>query len=122
SKATALTSRPARATARAHPTRRLEVKMRLGAARICALLSGAAVLVAPPAARAAVADAAAAPPNQVGEVVVTASRTDLLGTAETASQGVVTRTEVELRPIFRVGQLLETAPGLVVTVHSGEGQ
>ncbi len=69
------------------------------------------------------ADAAAAGKvNQVGEVVVTASRTDLLGKADTASQGAVTRTEVELRPIFRVGQLYETVPGLVVTIHSGEGK
>ena len=56
------------------------------------------------------------------EVVVTASRTNLVGVAETASQGSVTRKEVELRPIFRIGQLFETVPGLVVTVHSGEGK
>jgi outer membrane cobalamin receptor len=56
------------------------------------------------------------------EVVVTASRVNLLGKAETASQGVVTRKEVELRPILRVGQLYETLPGLVVTIHSGEGK
>jgi outer membrane receptor protein involved in Fe transport len=62
------------------------------------------------------------PSKTVGEVVVTASRTDLLGTAQSASQGVVTRAEVELRPIFRAGQLLETVPGLVVTIHSGEGK
>jgi hypothetical protein len=58
----------------------------------------------------------------VSEVVVTASRRDLLGVAATASQGSVTRTEVELRPIYRVGQLFETVPGLVVTIHSGEGK
>jgi hypothetical protein len=61
-------------------------------------------------------------PKTVGEVVVTASRTDLLGKAESASQGAVTREEVELRPIFRIGQLYETVPGLVVTIHSGEGK
>jgi outer membrane receptor protein involved in Fe transport len=58
----------------------------------------------------------------VSEVVVTASRVDLLGRAATASQGVITRKEVELRPIYRIGQLYETLPGLVVTVHSGEGK
>lgn len=56
------------------------------------------------------------------EVVVTASRINLLGMADTASQGVITRKEVELRPIARVGQLYETVPGLVVTIHSGEGK
>ncbi len=65
---------------------------------------------------------AAAPAPGVSEVVVTGSRVNLLGVADTASQGVITRKEVELRPIFRVGQLYETVPGLTVTVHSGEGK
>jgi hypothetical protein len=56
------------------------------------------------------------------EVVVTASRLNLMGVATTASQGVITAKELELRPVYRVGQLLETVPGLVVTVHSGEGK
>ncbi|HEX3915762.1 MAG TPA: TonB-dependent receptor, partial [Caulobacteraceae bacterium] len=62
------------------------------------------------------------PATPVGEVIVTASRLNLLGQAMTASQGAVTRQEVELRPIYRVGQLYETVPGLVVTVHSGESK
>ena len=56
------------------------------------------------------------------EVTVTASRLNLLGTATTASQGSVTEQELDLRPAYRVGQLLESVPGLVVTVHSGEGK
>jgi hypothetical protein len=35
----------------------------------------------------------------VSEVVVTASRADLLGAASTASQGSVTKKEIDLRPI-----------------------
>ena len=69
--------------------------------------------------------AAAAPQTgskTVSEVVVTASRLNLVGLAQTASQGSVTKKEVELRPVFRIGQLYETVPGLVVTVHSGEGK
>jgi len=62
------------------------------------------------------------PGNTVSEVVVTASRANLLGVATTASQGSITRKEAELRPIFRIGQLYETIPGLVVTIHSGEGK
>jgi outer membrane cobalamin receptor len=70
------------------------------------------------------ADAAApaTPEDTLSEVVVTASRVNLLGTATTASQGSVTEQELDLRPAYRVGQLLESVPGLVVTVHSGEGK
>ena len=55
-------------------------------------------------------------------VEIVRSRADLLGTAATASQGTVTQEELDLRPVYRVGQLLETVPGLVVTAHSGEGK
>ncbi|MBS0363141.1 MAG: TonB-dependent receptor [Proteobacteria bacterium] len=68
------------------------------------------------------ADAAAPADKAVSEVVVTGSRLNLMGIADTASQGAVTEKELELRPVYRVGQLLETTPGLVVTVHSGEGK
>ena len=54
------------------------------------------------------------------DVVVTASRADLLGRATTASQGTINQKEVELRPVFRPGELFESIPGLIVTVHSGE--
>jgi len=46
----------------------------------------------------------------------------LLGSAATASQGSITSKEVALRPIYRPGQLYESIPGLVVTIHSGEGK
>lgn len=59
---------------------------------------------------------------EVSEVVITASTLDLIGKATTSSEGAVTKQELELRPVFRVGQILETIPGLVVTVHSGEGK
>src|SRR6185312_5074514 len=61
-------------------------------------------------------------PGGLSQVTVIASRLNLLGTATTASQGSVTEQELELRPAYRVGQLLESVPGLVVTVHSGEGK
>ena len=60
--------------------------------------------------------------NNLSEVTITTSRVNLLGTATTASQGSVTEEELDLRPAYRVGQLLESVPGLVVTVHSGEGK
>ncbi len=46
----------------------------------------------------------------------------LLGLAQTASQGVTTEEELRLRPAYRIGQLLESTPGLIVTVHSGEAK
>ena len=70
----------------------------------------------------AAAEASATSGDTIEEVTVTASRLNLLGTATTASQGSVTEQELDLRPAYRVGQLLESVPGLVVTVHSGEGK
>src|SRR4051794_29301612 len=95
--------------------------MRVGASGKRVLVATAAALSV---AGAAHADEAAAAPTapQVSEVVVTASTLDLLGVATTSSEGAVTKQELELRPVYRVGQLLETVPGLVVTVHSGEGK
>jgi outer membrane receptor protein involved in Fe transport len=56
------------------------------------------------------------------EITVTAERLELLGTAQTASEGIVTDEELQLLPTYRPGQLLETVPGLIVTLHSGEGK
>jgi outer membrane receptor protein involved in Fe transport len=56
------------------------------------------------------------------EITVTAQRLGLLGTAATASEGIVTDEELQLLPAYRPGQLLETVPGLIVTLHSGEGK
>jgi outer membrane receptor protein involved in Fe transport len=70
----------------------------------------------------AAADSSDPGSGDLSEVTVTASRLNLLGTATTASQGSVTEEELDLRPVYRVGQLLESVPGLVVTVHSGEGK
>jgi hypothetical protein len=56
------------------------------------------------------------------ELTVTAERLGLLGAASTASEGVVADEELQLAPVYRPGQLLETVPGLIVTLHSGEGK
>jgi hypothetical protein len=56
------------------------------------------------------------------EITVTAERLGLLGTASTASEGIVGFQELQLAPVYRPGQLLETVPGLIVTLHSGEGK
>jgi outer membrane receptor protein involved in Fe transport len=56
------------------------------------------------------------------EVVVTAVRSELIGEVQSASQGTVTGLQLEMRPVLRTGELLETVPGLVVTQHSGDGK
>jgi outer membrane receptor protein involved in Fe transport len=56
------------------------------------------------------------------EVTVTSERLNLLGTATSASEGVVSDDELQLTPQYRPGQTLESVPGLIVTLHSGEGK
>lgn len=47
---------------------------------------------------------------------------DLLGVADTASQGYVGPEELARRPILRPAEILEAVPGLVITQHSGPGK
>jgi outer membrane receptor protein involved in Fe transport len=63
-----------------------------------------------------------AAPDVLEEIQVTAERLALMGSASTASEGIIVNDELALTPAFRVGQLLETVPGLQVTSHSGEGK
>jgi len=66
---------------------------------------------------------AAVPADQpVETVTVTAPRFELLGQAATSSQGLILKEELQELPVYRAAQLLETVPGLVVTIHSGEGK
>ncbi|MGL4576534.1 MAG: TonB-dependent receptor [Burkholderiaceae bacterium] len=57
-------------------------------------------------------------PQTLAPVVVTASA----ATGISATEGRVTREQIELRPLSRPGEVLETVPGLIVTQHSGEGK
>ena len=83
------------------------------------LLCAAAGLTWPGFAR---ADLSASSSLSMEEITVTAQRLELLGTASSASEGLVTDEELQLTPAYRPGQLLETVPGLIVTLHSGEGK
>ncbi|HWW20555.1 MAG TPA: Plug domain-containing protein, partial [Steroidobacteraceae bacterium] len=56
------------------------------------------------------------------EVTVTGERQGLLGNVLSASEGIVSDAELQLTPQYRPGQTLETVPGLIVTLHSGEGK
>ncbi len=66
--------------------------------------------------------AAGLPTAQLGEVVVSARRMQLIGVSTSASQGIVLAAQLENRPTLRPGEVLEVVPGLVVTQHSGDGK
>jgi hypothetical protein len=47
---------------------------------------------------------------------------NLVGIAQSASQGAITARQLDVRPIMRSGEVLETVPGVIITQHSGEGK
>jgi len=47
---------------------------------------------------------------------------DLIGIAESGTQGTVGAMEIQDRPILRSGEVLETVPGLIITQHAGGGK
>jgi hypothetical protein len=47
---------------------------------------------------------------------------NLVGIAQSASQGAITARQLDARPIMRTGEVLETVPGVVISQHSGEGK
>jgi hypothetical protein len=68
------------------------------------------------------------------DVVVTGARTfrniadvhnpaeNLVGIASAASQGAIAAAQLEVRPVMRPGEVLETVPGMIASQHSGEGK
>ena len=53
---------------------------------------------------------------------VDAGGAELVGVADTASEGVVSGRQMDGRPVYRVGEVLEAVPGVVISQHSGEGK
>ena len=47
---------------------------------------------------------------------------DLIGIADSATQGTVGAKEIQDRPILRSGEILETIPGVIITQHAGGGK
>lgn len=47
---------------------------------------------------------------------------DLVGVADSASQGTIGAEDLAKRPLLRAGELLEAVPGVFVTQHSGGGK
>jgi hypothetical protein len=56
------------------------------------------------------------------DVIVSGKLERLGGQPLSASAGVVTSEQLDLRPVLRTGELLEVVPGLIVTQHSGGGK
>ena len=86
----------------------------------CRRASRAIVLMASSSLCAAVAHAGGE--QVLPKVIVTGDATGQVGVADSANVGTVTRAQLEARTAYRPGELLEAAPGLVVSQHSGEGK
>ena len=48
--------------------------------------------------------------------------TDLIGAADSASEGLVGYDDFSTRPLLRVGEMVEVMPGMIATQHSGGGK
>ena len=60
--------------------------------------------------------------HQLETVFVQGRQTNLIGSASSASEGLVSQHEIALRPLLRTGEVLELVPGMVATQHSGNGK
>lgn len=61
--------------------------------------------------------------DEMVELTIYPSRySDLLGVAESASQGHIGEEVFGTRPLLRSGELIETVPGLIATQHAGGGK
>jgi hypothetical protein len=47
---------------------------------------------------------------------------NLVGVAQAASQGAITAEQLDVRPLMRVGEVLETVPGMIASSHAGGGK
>ena len=56
------------------------------------------------------------------EMLVLGRKANLIGEADSGSQGRVSASDLDYRPLSRVGELVEVIPGLVATQHSGSGK
>ena len=56
------------------------------------------------------------------EVKVVGRASDLVGIADSATDGVTGQAELGQRPILRPAEVLETVPGVIITQHSGSGK
>ena len=60
--------------------------------------------------------------SELEEVLVWGRAIDLVGAADSASEGIVGYDDLTTRPLLRVGELVEVIPGMIATQHSGGGK
>ena len=56
------------------------------------------------------------------EIVVTGVTNNLMGVADSATEGNITARQLATRPLLRAAEVMETVPGMIVTQHSGDGK
>ena len=55
-------------------------------------------------------------------VIVSGRSANLVGVADTATEGTINAKQLATRPLLRPAEVLESVPGLTVTQHSGDGK
>jgi outer membrane receptor protein involved in Fe transport len=83
-------------------------------ANVCVVLGALLVLID--------SDAHASGIPTLDEITITASDEGLIGMASTATEGTVTDSQLENRPLLRPAEVLEVIPGLIISQHSGDGK
>jgi hypothetical protein len=58
----------------------------------------------------------------VEELIVYGRAEQVIGVAESSSEGIIAYDDIRLPPMLRVGELAEAVPGMVATQHSGTGK
>ncbi len=61
-------------------------------------------------------------PTRLPEIIVEGRDDNLIGIADSATQGTVGAEQLAQRPILRSGEILETVPGVIITQHAGGGK
>lgn len=56
------------------------------------------------------------------DIVVTGRTERRIGTAQSASEGVISGAELRVRPLLRTSELAEAVPGMIAVQHSGGGK
>lgn len=60
--------------------------------------------------------------EEMEEILVWGRGIELMGSADSASHGIVGHADFSTRPMLRVGELVEVVPGMIATQHSGPGK
>lgn len=71
---------------------------------------------------AAVSMATNAAPTILAPVFVSGRSANLVGVADSATEGTITAKQLATRPLLRAAEVLESVPGMTVTQHSGDGK